>query len=370
MKTLAVFALAFAPALAAQVFYVGAYTKVPDSKGIKAFRFEAATGKITPLGLMAETSSPSFLAIAPNGRFLYAVNELDSFQGKPGGAISAFSIDRVKDKLTFLNQVASMGAAPCHIVIDPSGKAALAANYSGGSFSSFPILADGKLGEAASVIQDSGNDPNRPRPARPHAHEMVIADKLVLGADLGLDRIQLFRLDAARATLTPADPPFATTDPGFGPRHMVISRDKKFIYVLSETQSSVATMSYNPVKGPGKVLAKISTLPADFKGKSAGAEIMLAKNGKTLYASNRGHDSIAVFSVEGKTGTLKLTANVPTGGRTPRYFTLDPSGHFLLAANQDSNNITVLKVDPDNGALTLTGEEVNTGAPVDIVFLK
>ena len=370
MKALAVLILALAPALSAQIVYVGAYTNVPGSKGINAFRFDAATGKLTPLGLMADSTSPSFLAIAPNGKFLYAVNEADTFGGKPGGAVSAFSIDRATAKLTFLNQVASKGAAPCHIVIDPTGKAALVANYNGGNFSSFPILADGKLGEAASVMQDSGSGPNHARQEGPHAHEMVIADKLVLGADLGTDHIQLFHLDAAKATLTPAAPAFAATDPGFGPRHMAISADKKFIYVLSEMKSSVATMDYDAVKGPGKVLSTVSALPAGFKGDTTAAEIMLDSKGKTLYTSNRGHDSIAVFSVDAKTGSLKLTANVKTGGRTPRHFTLDPTGHYLLAANQDSNDITIFKVDQNTGALTPTGDSVATGAPVHIVFLK
>jgi len=370
MKALAIIALALAPMLSAQIVYVGAYTNVPGSKGINAFRFDAATGKLTPLGLMAEASSPSFLAIAPNGKFLYAVNETNSFDGKPAGGVSAFSIDRATGKLTLLNQVSSKGAGPCHIAIDFSGKAALVANYNGGNFASFPILADGKLGEAATVVQDTGSGANKARQAGPHAHQMVIADKLVLGNDLGTDHIQLFHLDAATATLTASTPAFAATDPGFGPRHLAISNDKKYVYVLSEIKSSVATMDYDPVKGPGKVLATVSALPADFKGSSTAAEIMLDKKGRTLYTSNRGHDSIAVFSVEPKTGTLKLTANVSSGGRTPRYFTLDPTGRYLLAANQDSNNIVVFKVDPNTGALTPSGEVVSTGAPVCIVFLK
>jgi 6-phosphogluconolactonase len=376
MKALAVFALAtiamtYAPDLSAQIVYVGAYTNGPTgAKGINAYRFDSATGKLTPLGLMATTTSPSFLAIAPNGKFLYAVNETDTFEGKPGGAVSAFSIDRATGKLTFLNQVASKGAAPCHIVIDPSGKAAVVANYNGGNFASFPILADGKIGEAASVMQDSGSGPNRARQEGPHAHEVVLADKLVLGADLGNDHIQLFHLDAATAKLTPATPAFAATEPGFGPRHMVISHDKKFIFVLSEMKSAVETMEFDPVKGPGKILSTASALPDGYKGQTTAAEIMLDSKGKTLYTSNRGHDSIAVFSVDAKTGALKLTANVPTGGKTPRHFTLDPTGKFLLAANQDSNNIQVFKVDPATGGLTPTGDPVTTGMPVDLLFLK
>lgn len=352
------------------IVYVGAYTNVPDSKGINAYRFDDEKGKLIPLGLMAETTSPSFLAISPNHKFLYAVNELDRFNGQPGGAVSAFSIDHANGKLTFLNQVPSKGMAPCHIVIDPTGKAALVANYNSGTFASFPILPDGKLGEAASVIQDTGSGPNKSRQAEPHSHEMVIADGLVLGADLGTDHLQLFHLDAAAAKLTPATPAFAATEPGFGPRHMVISHDKKFIYVLSEIKSSVEVMEYDPVKGPGKILATVAGLPDDFKGASTAAEIMLDSKGRTLYTSNRGHNSISVFSVDEKTGMLKLTANVPSGGKTPRYFTLDPTGRYLLAANQDSNNIVVFRVDAKTGALTPTGEVVTTGAPVDLAFLK
>ncbi len=370
MKAIAILSLALAPALSAQMFYVGAYTNVPNSKGITAFRFDASTGKISPLGLMVETTSPSFLAVAPNGKFLYAVNETDTFGGKPGGAVSSFAIDAKTGKLTFLNQVASRGAAPCHIVVDPTGKAVLVANYNGGNFASFPILADGKLGEAASVMQDSGIGPNKARQEGPHAHEVVIADKLILGADLGNDHVQIFSLDAAKATLTPANPAFAAVEPGFGPRHMVISGDKKFIYVLSEMKSSVATMDYDAAKGPGRVLSVASALPEDFKGMSTAAEIALSPGGNTLYTSNRGHNSIAVFSVDKKTGALKRTANVSTGGRTPRHFTLDPSGKYMLVANQDTNNIVVFSVDQKTGALTATGEAVTTGAPVDILFVK
>lgn len=370
MKAKALLALAFAPVLSAQIVYIGAYTNVPNSKGINAFRFDAATGNLAPLGLMSETVSPSFLALAPNGKFLYAVNETDTFSGKPGGAVSSFSLDRATGKLTFLNQVASQGAAPCHIVIDPTGKAAIVANYNGGNFSSFPILPDGKLADAASVMQDTGTGPNHARQAGPHAHQTVISGNLVLGADLGTDHLQLFHLDAASARLTPATPDFAAVTPGFGPRHMAISADKKFIYVLSEMTAAVAVMEYDAVKGPGKLISTVSALPADFHGSNTAAEITLDAKGRTLYTSNRGHDSIAVFSVDSKSGAIKLTANVKTGGRTPRHFTLDPTGKFLLVANQDTNNIVVFRVDQATGALTPTGNTVTTGAPVDILFLK
>ena len=370
MKALALLAFALTPVLSAQIVYVGAYTNPGGAKGINAFRFDSATGKLTSLGLMAETTSPSFLAIAPNGKFLYAVNETDTFQGQKGGAVSAFSIDRATGKLTFLNQVASKGAAPCHITVDPTGKAVLVANYNSGNFSSFPIHADGKLGEAASVMQDTGSGPNRSRQAEPHAHEMVIADKLVLGADLGIDHIQLFHLDAAKAVLSPANPAFDATAPGFGPRHMVISPDKKFLFVVSEIKGEVETHAYDPAKGPGKILSTAAGLPADFKGQNTAAEIMLNAKGTTLYTSNRGHNSIAVFSVDTKTGALKLTANVQTGGKNPRYFTLDPTGKFMLVCNQDSNNIVIFKVDQNTGAITATGDTVSSGAPVDLAFLK
>jgi 6-phosphogluconolactonase len=358
--------------LTAQIVYVGSYTgpAASESKGIHAFRFDAATGKLAPLGLVAETESPSFLAIHPSGRYLYAVNETDTFAGKPGGSVSSFSIDRATGKLTFLNQVPSKGAAPCHIVIDPTGKTALVANYNGGSFASFPILADGKLGKAATLIQGSGKGPNRERQEGPHAHEMVIADNLVLGADLGNDHIQIFHLDAAAAKLTAATPAFAAMPPGFGPRHLVISNDKKFAYILSELKSTVATMEYGAANGLGKLLGNVSGLPAGFKGETTAAEIMLDAKGRTLYTSNRGSDTIAVFSVDTKTGVLKLTASVASGGKTPRYFTLDPTGRYLLAANQDSDNITVFRVDQNTGALTPSGEVAKVVKPVDIVFLK
>jgi 6-phosphogluconolactonase len=365
----ALFVLVLAPLLPAQILYVGSYTGA-NSKGITAFRFDANTGKLSSLGLMAETASPSFLAIHPSGKFLYAVNETDLFEGKPGGAVTAFAIDRGTGKLTMLNQVASRGAAPCHIVIDASGKVALIANYNGGNFASFPILPDGKLGEAASVVKDTGKGPNKDRQEGPHAHQMVIADKLVLGADLGNDHIQLFHVALDNAVLSAADPAFASTDPGFGPRHMVISKDKKHIYVLSELKSSVATMEYDPVRGPGKQISTVSALPADFKGDTTAAEIMLDPSGRTLYSSNRGHDSIAIFAIDPKTGIPSLTTTTKSGGKTPRYFTLDPSGRYLLAANQDSNNITVFRVDARTRGLTPTGEVATAGAPVCIVFLR
>lgn len=370
MKALAALAFVVVPILSAQIVYVGSYTAGTESKGINAFRFDAATGKLTPLGLMARTESPSFLAVHPSGKFLYAVNESDTFQGKPGGAVSAFAIDHATGKLTFLNQVASRGAAPCHIVIDGTGKAALVANYNGGNFASFPILADGKLGPAATVIQDGGRGPNKERQEGPHAHEMLIEGNLVLGADLGTDQLPLFHLDAATAKLTASSPAFAATRPGFGPRHFVISKDKRFIYVLSELNASVAVMEYDAARGPGKELAVVSALPAGFKGVNTAAEIMLDGDGKTLYSSNRGHDSIAVFSVDAKTGALKLTTDASSGGRTPRFFTLDPTGRYLLAANQDSNNIAVFHVDAKTGALTPSGEVAKVAAPVCLVFLK
>ncbi len=321
LKTLLV--LVLASALPAQILYVGSYTG-PNSKGITAFRFDASTGKLSSMGLMAQTESPSFLAIHPSGKFLYAVNETDSYKGKPGGAITAFAIDPANGKLTKLNQVASKGAAPCHIEIDVSGRVALVANYNGGNFASFPILPDGKLGEAVTVIQDKGKGPNKDRQEGPHAHQMVIADNLVLGADLGTDHIQLFHVEPSSAVLTPANPPFAATDPGFGPRHMVISNDKKHVYVLSELKSSVATMEYDPVRGPGKVISTVSALPSGFKGETTAAEIMLDKSGHTLYTSNRGHDSIAVFAVDPKTGVPSLTANVSSGGKRRDFLLWTP----------------------------------------------
>jgi 6-phosphogluconolactonase len=344
--------------------YVGTYT-TGASKGIYAYKFQGGDGKLTPLGLVAASSSPSFLAIHPNQRYLYAVNE------GPQGMVSAFAIDPATSKLKLLNSVSSRGADPCHLAVDQTGKWLFVANYTSGSVSAYPIQNDGSLGQASAFFQHSGvKGPDTARQEGPHAHITAISpdNRFVLVCDLGLDEILSYRVDPAKGGLTPNDPPFVKVDPGFGPRHLVFRPDSKFVYALGELSAKVTVFSYDAAKGTLHAEQSLSTLPAGFTGTKSGAEIAIHPNSKFLYASNRGHDSIAIFHVDATKGTLTAAGTVPTGGKTPRNFAIDPSGKYLLAANQDSNNVVVFKIDQQTGALTPTGDTYEIGNPVSLVF--
>jgi 6-phosphogluconolactonase len=365
--------LALGPLLSAQIMYVGTYTAPQsDSKGIYAYRFDAKTGKMTPLGMVAETPNPTFLAVHPNGKYLYAINEINTFEGKPAGSVSAYSIDKASGKLTPLNTVSSASPGPCHVVVDATGKAVLVANYAGGSFASFPVQADGRLGEAASFFQLTGSGPDKTRQEAAHGHSVVLTknNKFMLGGDLGTDKVMIYKLDPATAKITPNTPPYASIKPGSGPRHLVISPDQKHVYVLSEMASTITTFTFNPDTAEMKDINTISTLPEDFKGQSTTAEIMIDSKGKYLYASNRGHDSIAVFSLDPKTALPSRIQVVSSGGSIPRAFVLDPSGNYIVAGNQKTNNVQVLKIDHATGKLSPVGDKVDVGAPVTFAFVR
>jgi len=340
--------------------YVGTYTNAA-SKGIYTFRFNSSTGKASEPALAAESSNPAFLALHPNNRFLYAVNE------NPNGTVSAFSIDPVDGRAALLNSVSSRGSGPCHVALDHTGRWLFAANYNSGSVAVFPVGADGKLGQA-SVVQYSGSSVNRERQGSPHAHEVVVsADNLfVLVADLGTDQVMIYRFDASNGTLTPATPGSAKTAPGAGPRHLAFGHDGGSMYVLNELAASITAFRY----GSGRLdnLQTISTLPGDFAGINTGAEIAVHPSGKYLYASNRGHDSIAVFRIDSSRGTLTAAGHVSTQGKTPRSFAIDPTGAYLLAANQDSGTIVVFGIDGNSGGLTPSGTVVRVPTPVSLVF--
>lgn len=346
--------------------YVGNYTGKTGSKGIYTFQFDAAKGTIEGMELAGETENPSFVAVHPSGKYLYAVNE----SGK-SSMVSAFSIDRSTHKLTLLNHVPALGEDPCFISFDRTGKYVLIANYSSGSTVVFPILADGKLGEKTSFVKHEGDlGPNKERQEAPHAHwiEVTPDNRFVLSADLGLDEVMVYRFDAAHGTLTPNKPPFAKVDPGSGPRHIAFHPDGKYVYVLSEMASTVTAFHFNAEAGTLHQFQVISALPKDFSGRNDAAEIMIHPNGKFLYTSNRGHDTIAVFAIDPTNGTLKQIADVSTGGKEPRHFLIDPTGKFLLAENQFSDNITVFRIDPKTGGLTPTGEKAEVPSPVDVAF--
>jgi 6-phosphogluconolactonase len=358
---------------ASQYFaFIGTYTAKTDSRGLYSFHFDSSTGRLTAMALAAPAQDPSFLTVASNEKYLYAVNELSEFNGKKSGAVTSYSLDPKSGKLTQLNQVPSGGADPCYVSFDQTGRYLLVANYTGGSVSTFPIAPDGRIGPASAFVQHTGSGPNKERQEGPHAHYIATSadNRFVFVVDLGLDEVVVYRFDPAKGSLTPNDSPFAKLAPGAGPRHMAFHPNGKFAYVLNEVNSTVTAFAYDSKSGSFSTLQTLSTIPNDFTAHNDTAEIVVHPSGKFLYASNRGRDSIAEFTIDPAKGTLALAGDFPTQGKTPRNFALDPTGKFLLAANQESNNIVIFRIDPSSGALTAAGHFAKVPAPVDIVFLS
>ncbi|HYK90092.1 MAG TPA: lactonase family protein [Acidobacteriota bacterium] len=350
--------------------YIGPYTG-EKSKGIYVSRFDSKSGSLSSPELAAESTNPSFLAAHPNGRYIYAVNEVSRFEGQKSGYVSAFEIDRGSGKLTLLNKVSSRGTGPCHLVLDKSGKNILVANYGSGSVAVLPIKKDGQLGEAFTFIQHTGSSVNPKRQEGPHAHCLALSadNRFAFVADLGLDRIMIYRFDAQMSTLAPNDPPFVKVNPGAGPRHFLFHPNGRFAYVINEIQSTVTAFAYDAERGSLKELQTISTLPEGFSGQNSTAEIQVARSGKYLYGSNRGNDTIAVFSVDQRKGTLTPVERVSTQGKVPRNFNLDPTGSFLIAANQNSNSVVLFGIDRRSGRLRPTGHSIEVFSPVCIEFV-
>ncbi len=350
--------------------FVGTYTQ-GNSKGIYRCELDLATGKLSAPVLAAEVTNPSFLALHPNGRFLYAVGEMSDFGGKKVGAVSALALDRQTGELKLLNQQSSGGAGPCHLVVDKAGKNVLVANYGGGSASVLPVKDDGRLGEASSFVQHTGKSVNPSRQSAPHAHSVNLdaANKFAFVADLGLDKVLVYRFDAAKGTITPNDPPAFDTAPAAGPRHFAFHPDGKHAYVINEMDLTVTAMSYDAERGVLKKLHSVSTIPGEKKDNYSTAEVVVHPSGKFVYGSNRGHDSIAVFAVDEKTRELKPVGHQGTGIKTPRNFNIDPTGTFLLVANQGADSIVVFRIDPKTGELTPAGEKTVVPRPVCVKFL-
>lgn len=350
--------------------YFGTYTG-KDSRGIYMATFDANTGKLGTPELAGEATNPSFLAIHPTRKFLYAVGEIANFEGQKTGGVSAFAIDPATGKLALLNQQSSQGAGPCHVTLDKTGMTALVANYSGGSIASLPISPDGKLQPAVSAIQHTGKSVNAKRQEAPHAHSINLDpdNHFAVAADLGLDKVLVYRFDPLKHTLTPNDPPAGTVTPGSGPRHFAFHPSGKFAYVINEIANTVTAFAYDAKAGTLTETQTISTLPENFTGTSHTAEVVVHPSGKFLYGSNRGHDSLAMFQIDGVTGKLTARGQVSTGGKTPRNFNVDPTGNWVLAANQGTNNVVVLRVDPQVGGLTATEQGQPVPAPVCIRFV-
>ena len=359
------------PAAGSYMVYVGTFPS-PKSKGIYSFRFDAATGKATPAvaTLMAEVPTPGVLALHPNNRFLYSANETDRYDGKATGSISAFAI-REGGRLELLNTRSSGGPGPAYVFVDHSGRCALMAHYNGGCVSTLPIAPDGRLGEVVTFIQHAGSSVNPERQAHAYAHWIATdaTNRYALVCDLGLDKVFSYRFDPAAATLMANDPPFATVRPGAGARHLAFHPNGRWVYVINEMGSSVTVFAYDPARGALRELQDISTLPADFTGQSTCAEVAVHPNGRFVYGSNRGHDSIVVFAVDATTGRLTLVQHESTRGQTPRGFALDPTGRWLLAGNQNSDNAYVFRVDPSTGKLTPTEEKIEVGSPSCFLFV-
>ena len=348
--------------------YFGTYSS-DLSKGIYLSTFDSSTGQLSAPELAAEAMNASFVAIHPNRKFLYSVSEISDYQGKNVGGVSAFSINSESGKLTLLNQQSSGGAGPCHLVVDVTGKNVLVANYGGGSVAVLPIKADGHLLAASSTIQHLGSSVNKQRQKSPHAHSINLdhANRFAFAADLGLDKVLIYRFDSTKGMLTANDPPAGIVEPGSGPRHFAFHPSGKYAFVNNEITSTVTSFAYDADKGKLTEIQTLSTLPEPTPGNST-AEIVVHPSGKFVYVSNRGHNSLAIFRCD--EGRLTAAGHQSTGGKTPRNFNIDPTGQYILAANQDTNNVVVLRIDTNSGGLTPTGNSIEFGSPVCVRFLR
>jgi 6-phosphogluconolactonase len=328
------------------------------------------SGKLTHVASVDAGANPSFLAIHPNGHVLYAVNELETYNGKPSGAVSAFTIARDTGALTLLDRQPSGGGAPCFVSVDRSGRVVLVANYSGGSVALLPIQANGALAPATQVVQHTGSGPDSERQSAPHAHCIIPdpSNRFALSADLGADRVFVYRLDLDGKSLKHVAGGDAVMRSGAGPRHVVFHPTLPLVFVTNELDSTAATLRFDAVRGTLTPLNTHSTIPSGWTGTNFPADIHIAPSGRTLYVSNRGHNSIAVFSVAEPTGALALEQLVSTDGDWPRNFSLDPTGRWLLVANQRSGSIVVFARDMRSGRLTPTRERIEVPSPVCLRF--
>ena len=347
------------------LLYVGTYTS-GASEGIYLYRMNLSTGELRHSGTTRGVVNPSFLAISPHRRNLYAVNEVEEFSGQPSGALSAFSIERKTGDLTFLNQQPSRGSAPCYVLVDKTGKYVLVANYFGGNVAVLPVERGGRLGPATDMAQHQGASVNPERQQGPHAHCIVLdrANHYAFAADLGVDKIMIYRFDAKRGKLTPGREPWVALKPGAGPRHFTFHPKARFAYVINELDSTLTAFTYDGSRGALNAIQTVATVPDGFPGANYCADIHITPSGKFLYGSNRGHDSIVVFAVDEGTGRLRYVQHQPTQGSFPRNFAIDPTGKYLLVANQKSDTIVVFRIAPSSGTLTPTGHVVRVPSPV------
>jgi len=354
----------------AMLVYVGTFTEPGGAEGIYLYRLDSATGALAPIHTVAGLNSPTWVALHPSRRYLYAVERHVDDDGLRTGAVTAFAVEPETGRLSLLNRRPSYGVSPCYVSIHPSGRYAFAANYQSGHVAALPIGPDGQLGDATSVHHHQGSGPVARRQEGPHAHFITPdpAGRFVLACDLGIDKIMIYRFDPSNGTLEPNDPPFGAAPLGSGPRHLAFHPSGRFAYVINELASTMSAYAYDVTRGALELIETISTLPAGFSGSSSGAQVVVHPSGQYVYGSNRGHDSIAIFRIDQQSGRLTPLGHQPTQGRTPRNFNLDPSGSLLLAANQQSGSIVAFRVNAQTGGLTPTGAVTPVPAPVCIVF--
>jgi 6-phosphogluconolactonase len=350
-----------------EILYVGTYN-ARGSEGIYGFRFDAHSGSLTPIGLLARAINPSFLVLAADQRFLYAVSETNSFNNQASGSICTYKVERTTGALTFRNEVASLGAGPCHLSLGQNGRYLMVANFQGGNIAIFPIMSNGCLGEATAFVQDKGSSVHPQRQDRPHAHAIAVSpdDRHVVAADLGMDLLLVWPFDLATGRIATAHS--IVVEPGSGPRHFCFHPNGRFLYLVNEISSSIIIFSYDKAFGDLRILQTISSLPREFSGHNDASEIATDSTGRYLYVSNRGADSIHVFGIDAETGLLDSVANIPSGGKAPIHFVLDPRGRFLLVANRDSDNIATFQVDRETGRLTPVAV-LHSPSPACLAFL-
>jgi 6-phosphogluconolactonase len=351
--------------------YVGTYTSNgTGSEGIYLCRLDMGTGALERVGVTRGVVDPSFLAMDPKGQYLYAVNELTQFEGKPSGAVSAFSVNLQNRELTFINQQPSQGGAPCHLEVDETGAFVLVANYVGGNVAVLPIQAGGGLGAAVEVKQHQGSGP-KPQQGSPHAHQVRLdaANRYVLASDLGTDKIMIYQFDNKQGTLTPGEQASVSSNPGAGPRHLTFHPNGRFVFSINELDSTITVYSYDGTRGALTALQTVSTLPEGFTTPSYCADIHVSPDGQFLYGSNRGHDSIVVFAI-GEAGTLTLVEHVTTNINWPRNFTLDPTSTYLLVANQKGNTVVSFRRNAQTGMLTPAGQPLALPAPTCVLVVQ
>jgi 6-phosphogluconolactonase len=349
--------------------YVGTYTS-GKSEGIYLYRLDLSSGELKHVATTKGVKDPSYLALSPNRRYLYAVNELEEFAGKKSGAVSAFAVDRAKSELRLLNQQPSLGGSPCYVDVDRTGRFVLVANYSGGNVAVLPVRRDGSLGEATDMKQDEGSSINTERQQGPHAHCVVLdpANRFAYTCDLGTDKIMIYRFDRRQGKLTPAANPSVQVMPGAGPRHLTFHPRSAYAYVVNEMHVTVTAFAHDQRQGNLRELQTMPALPMEPTSADSGADIHVSPDGRFLYCSNRGHDSIAAFKIDARSGKLTSVAHESTRGKTPRNFAIDPTGNFLLVANQRSDNIVTFRRDKKTGRLSATGHVAEVPSPVCLKF--